>query len=82
MARAQDVCFDRLFDRGKGNYGWAVKHDNGYIVLSADQTRAGDLKVAFANGTALLVFPAGISRECWRLFKPSGEHRVFPPEPD
>jgi hypothetical protein len=75
----QDVRLDQLFGQRTLRYEWKVD-DTDYVVISATQTATGDLRIAFANSGMLIVFPDGVSTECWRLFKIGGDHLVFPAE--
>ncbi|HXW27217.1 MAG TPA: hypothetical protein VEK73_20900 [Xanthobacteraceae bacterium] len=77
----QDRRFARFFDRDERTRSW-VNEDDRFVVVDAEQSKHGDVRLKLANGFAILVFPASHRGEAWRLFKPEseGDHLVFPSE--
>jgi hypothetical protein len=76
----QDQRFSHFFERDEITRSWVNESDR-FVVVRAEQTNLGDIRLELSNGYAILAFPAGYRHEAWRLFAPgSGDHLVFPGE--
>ncbi len=76
----QDKRFAGLFVRDEDTRSWVNDSDR-FLVIAAQQTNRGDVKLDLANEFAILLFPASCTSEAWRLFAPdSDRHLVFPTE--
>jgi hypothetical protein len=53
---------------------------NRFVVMGAQQTERGEVRLKLSDGYALLLFPASCKGEAWRLFAPGsdGDHLIFP----
>ncbi len=58
---------------------WYNQHDR-LVVTASHATPFGDVRLAFSSGYALLLFPAGVAYEAWRLFAPGSDHHLVFPE--
>jgi hypothetical protein len=74
----QDKRFADLFVRDEETRSW-INDSHRFVVIAAQQTERGDVKLDFANEFAISIFPASSISEAWRLFAPdSDRHLVFP----
>jgi hypothetical protein len=74
----QDKRFAGLFARDEETRSW-INHSDRFVVVAAQQTKRGEIKLDFVNRLAVLLFPASSASEAWRLFAPgSDRHLVFP----
>jgi hypothetical protein len=77
----QDLRFSHFFERDERTRSWVNQSDR-LVVIRAELTNRGEVRLELSNGYAILVFPAGYRHEAWRLFAPGGDgdHLVFPGE--
>ena len=74
----QDERFADFFVRDDETRSW-INNGDGFVVVAAQQTKRGDVKLAFVNGFAISIFPSSSTGEAWRFFAPdSDRHLVFP----
>jgi|GEM_PF-1190715 len=74
----QDRKFADLFARDESTRSWINESDR-FVIAAAHQNERGDVRLEFANGYTILVFPAESRSEAWRLFSSgSDRHLVFP----
>lgn len=74
----QDKRFADLFLRDDETRSWINDSDR-FVVVAAQQTKRGEVRLDFVNEFAISIFPVGSASEAWRFFAPgSDRHLVFP----